>query len=208
VQIRWRVLLTLLRELALSGGVGFRVRQVGTGLQFQTYGPVDRTGTAKFSLELGNLAAYQYSVTAPEATYVFVGGGGEGTARTIRERSADDFSDWGRFEGEFVDRRDTTDTAELDQTGLETLTDKGAQTSLSITPIDTPHLSFGDHYDLGDRVTVHLDVPIQDLVRQVTISLTADGTKITPGVGTATDASRQLREIRNLRNRIINLERR
>lgn len=82
---RFQPLLEVMQELALAGGVGFRVVQVGLGLQLEVYLPADRTRAAVFSTELGNLAGYDYSDELPTATYAYVAGQGEGTARTIVE---------------------------------------------------------------------------------------------------------------------------
>lgn len=245
---RWFLLLHVLQELASSGGVGFRVAQVDQGLEFQVYQPVDRSASVKFSTELGNLEAYDYSVTRPTATYVYVGGGGEGVARDIRERSSAHLITWGRIEGELVDQRQTNDDLELDQAGDEALVEQGPQTTLSITPIDTPQQAFGTHYQLGDKVSVGLgggalttsvtestnvvsqfvDVfsdmfgttvttttsqqvatsygQVNDLVREVKISLTSEGTRVVPTVGTDHDTMPLFQALRDARRRIINLE--
>lgn len=214
---RWKVLLGLLQELATSGGgVGFRLIQVGTTLEFQTFMPADKTSTVKFSLELGNLASFDYAREAPAANYVYVGGGGEGTARTIYESGdAAAIATWGRIEGEFVDRRDTTATAELTQAATEALTKDQEKTSLSITPIDTAHMAYGVHYGLGDRVAVQVEGPgegtIQDVVREVKITLTEDGPqKVTPTLGTPgrKDVVRLFQQFRAMSRRVENLERR
>lgn len=208
---RWQPLLTLLQELATVGEVGFRLVQVDDALEFQVFGPVDRTASVRFGLDLGNLAGFEYEVTAPEATYVFVGGGGEGTARTIYERADPTQTIWGRIEGEFIDRRDTSVSTELDQAAGEALTEHGAQTTLSISPVDTPALTYGEQYDLGDRVTVIIDdaEAVQDIVGQVVITLSAqDGHTVTPGIGTAHDPLRLFEAFRDMRRRVTNLERR
>ena len=79
-------LLTLLQQLGLAGGVGFRVVQDGTDLEFQVYESRDLTASVIFSSAMGNLAQFEYGTTAPEANYVICAGGGEGTARTFAER--------------------------------------------------------------------------------------------------------------------------
>lgn len=207
---RWQELLTLEQELATAGGVGFRIRQAGTVLEFQAYATTDRTGTVKFGMNLGNLAGYDYELTAPTANYIYVLGGGEGTARVVRERADwSSIATWGRIE-KTIDRRDTTDTTELDQTGDEALVEHGQRTNLSITPIDSPQLLFGNDYDLGDRVSVALDSgEIQDLIQQVTIKLDPDGQRETPGVGTDhADVLGIFRTFRAMARRLNDLERR
>lgn len=205
---RWQVLLTLLQELAIAGGVGFRLVQVGAGLEFQVSAPVDRTGTAKLAVELGNLGSFSYSLRAPSATHVYVGGSGEGAARTIQERGSDALAEWGRMEV-FVDRRDTNAAVELDQAAAEALIEQGPQTSLSITPIDTPQLQFGRDYNLGDRILIRVDgVPIRDVVREVRIDLTKERRSTVPAIGERHDTPRIFRAFHDLRRRIANQERR
>jgi hypothetical protein len=189
---RWQVLLPMLQELATAGAVdgvpiGFRVVQVGTGLEFQTYQPADLTATAVFSSGFGNLEGFEYEVTAPEANYVFVGGAGEGTARVIQEKpDSASVAKWGRIEGELVDARNAASVNELDVAATKALADNTEKTSLSITPIDTDLLAFGVHYGLGDRVTAVLDAAgvAEDII---TGTATGQGTSIDPDYLIATD---------------------
>jgi len=220
---RWNRLLPMLQGLAINGEVGFRVTQVNGKLQFQVYQPQDRTATVKFSEGLGNLAGFKYSTEAPEANHIYVGGQGEGTARTIVEASNNtEQATWGgRFEGEFVDRRDTGDQGELTQAGVEALTEGQEKASLTISPIDTDVQRFGQHYFLGDLVTCQIEggpaTPgyesgeIRDVIREVKISLTPDGqARVEPSIGNAprTEVFRLMRTFRRLTNRVSNLERR
>ncbi|MDA3624246.1 hypothetical protein OU415_02290 [Saccharopolyspora sp. WRP15-2] len=235
-KLRWQNLLTALQDLAVSGGgLGFRCVQVDDQIEFQVYEPVDRTETVKFGEELGNLMGYQFRSVAPETTYVYAGGQGEGTARKIKEgQNSGERITWGRRE-EFVDRRDTSDDKELDQKITETLEDKGESGELSITPIDTEGCAFDVHYKLGDKVTAILSSPgptdtlisqqqadslylgrkfegghIQEVVREVKVSMTADKQRIEPKIGTPNkqDIFRLFREFRRLAARVNNLERR
>lgn len=184
---RFHTLMELLQPLALAGGdLGFRIVQVGAALEFQVYEPADRTSTAVFSRELGNVAGYTYSTTAPVADYVIVAGQGEGTARSFTEGGTTaDLDVYGRIE-QFRDRRDIDDPAILPQALTEALAESQPGTALSISPIDTPAVSFGVEYVLGDRVTVDVEGErIQDVVREVVLTLTADrGEQVTPLVGT------------------------
>lgn len=184
---RFHPLLELLQGLALAGGdLGFRIVQVGEALEFQVYVPADRTATAVFSEELGNLAGYTYREAAPLADYVYVAGQGEGTARAIVEGGTQSAIDiYGRLEL-FKDRRDAPDTATLQQSLTEVLAESVSPTALTITPIDTAAVAYGREYVLGDRVTVlALSEVIRDVVREVTLTLTPDrGEQIAPVIGT------------------------
>lgn len=184
---RFHVLLELLQELALAGGdLRFRIVQTGPGqLAFEVTEPVDRSGTALFSPELGNLAGYAYSRTDAAADYVIVGGQGEGTARAFVEGGAPTPSMRRRSET-FRDRRDSADPAVLAQARDEALAELTAKTELSITPVDTAAVAYGLDYQLGDRVTVEVDgVRIVDVVREVTLTVNAErGEQVVPVVGT------------------------
>ncbi len=193
---RFLNLLDLLTDLALAGGdLGFRVVQTLTTpptLEFQVYVPADRTATAVFSREMGNLAGYEYVHEGPTVNVATIAGQGEGTARTFRERrDATSITEHSRRVEQFVDRRDTNTTAELDQTGDEALARGGHRDYLRLTPIDTEGLSFlatdpTQGYRLGDRVTVVIrGVPVQDVVREVRVTLTPhSGEVLEPIIGT------------------------
>lgn len=189
-------LMDLLTDLALSGGdLGFRVVQTLSTpptLQFQVYVPVDRSASAVFSREMGNLRGYEYVTEAPTGNAIYVAGQGEGNARVIRLREdTASVALYNRRIEVFVDRRDATTTAELDQTGDEDLVRRADRGQLNLQPIDTEGLSFlaadlTRGYQLGDKVTVIVHgVPVQELVREVRITLSPEkGEELEPVVGT------------------------
>jgi hypothetical protein len=214
-QGRFQPVLELLQGLAISGGdLGFRILGTGGGvLQFQVTQPVDRTAAVKFSDGLGNLGDYSYKISAPSGNYAYGGGSGEGTARTFVE-AADTASvaTWGRIEF-FRDRRDTADTAQIAQSLSEELAKQAEQRAIEVTAIDTPQVAFGTHYNLGDRVTAIVDgLTVAEVVRQVTITHSAEGTTIKPTLGTPGNAPPNIPIIfgasARLRSRLVNLERR
>lgn len=210
---RWQVLLTLLQELAIAGGnLGFRVRKSGTTLLFQVYQPVDRTGSVVLSNEMGNVYGYKAESEASEVNYLYLGGGGEGTSRTIKEGfDSDEVSTWGRIEA-FQDRRDTTDDAELSQEITKTLAEGAGKAGLTINPVDIDDMTFLDDYDLGDRVTYVIDgVASTEVVREARITLTPEGPQQTvPGLSTPgrSDVLHLLSRLRLAEKRILDLERR
>lgn len=209
---RWQNLINLIEELALKGGgLAFDVRQSGAGLSFVVWAPTDKSSTVKFSIELGNLASYEYELTAPEATYIVCGGGGEGTARTIREgQSSEDIALWRRRIEKFADRRDTTDTTELDQEITKTLDESQATQTFSFVPIDLPGMTYLDDYELGDRVGAVIDDTVTELIREVKIVANPGTTRVIPSVGTPSlrDTSRLFQRLRRNDRRLNNLERR
>lgn len=207
---RFDNLLALCQELALVGGTGFRIAQVGSGLQLLQYVPTDRTATAQFSLGLGNLLAYDYGTTEPTATYGYVAGQGEGTARTIVEGSAT--SPPFRAEA-FQDQRDTNDSTALAQSLTQTLLDGQASTALSLQPLDLPSLTYGRDYGLGDKVSVLVEgVTVRDVVREVKLAFTSSGERLEPVVGTpgasSPDVPQLFDQLARQASRLSNLERR
>lgn len=210
---RMQVLADLVTDLSLqAGGLGWRVVQVDQTLEFQVYQPTDKSGSVKFAPELGNLGDFSLEQGAPEVTYVYVGGGGADTARTFIEGSdADTLSAYGRYE-EFHDRSDTSDGLTIAQTIEQELAEKTQSTVLSITPFDTDQQKYGVHYGLGDKVSVVVGGrPISETIRKVTLTYTADGPITIQSDITSpnrTDAFEVFRQLRDLKYRVTNIERR
>lgn len=178
--------------LALDG-LGWRVDWVAGSLQFLVYAPDDLSAAVRFSWDLGNLRNQTYTLTAPAATREIVAGGGEGTARIFHERG-DVIAEsvWMRRIERFVDRRDTTDAATLDQAGDQALLDDGAKEQFEITVADTDAATYGRDYQLGDKVTVIGDASeLSDIVRSCHFTVTVDGELIEPLIGTPNAASDQ-----------------
>lgn len=210
---RYDVLLELIQDLAVAAGdLAFRIVQVGAGLEFQVYQPDDKSGSVVFSEGFGNISDFTYERDAPEYTYVYGGGDGEGKLRTIVEGSDNAaLATWGRIE-RLVDARQQTTGPTVSQQITTALAQNSEKLSLDITPIDTPNLKYGTHYQLGDKVSVVVDgVVVTDLVRQVEINLTAAGPqKLTPVLGTPgrNDLLALFTAVRDLASRTRNLERR
>jgi hypothetical protein len=218
---RWDTnLLVLIQPLASAADLGFRVAQVGSGIQFQIYQGIDRSKTVSFSNALGNLSGFQYESTAPTSNYAYVGASGSGTARVLAEYpDSQAVATWGRIEGPLVNDSGTTDPNHMAQSGADAITQGSEQATLTITPIETPTLMYGVHYNLGDKVTVQLEGPatspyaggtIVDILRSVEIHLTPDGPQtVTPTIGTAArkDVLRVIRAVRDMQKRLNLLER-
>jgi hypothetical protein len=244
---RFDNLLDLLASLALQGGgLGFNVVQEGNSLVFKVYQPADKTKSAFFSPILGNISSFDYKNEDPTANLVIVGGSGEGTAR-ILDWTPDNNSIVQYWRREvFVDKRDTTDSTELTNAMNEELTNQAEKNSFSFVPIDTPQLSFGKDYNLGDKVSIVITQPneqidldtlyvyisafqtvpvqverirkiqqkldvIQDVVREVKITLDNTGETISPTVGSEDSLSKNtpkiIDQMKKLKRRISNLER-
>lgn len=245
---RFHNLLDFLASLALSGGgLGFRVVQVNDSLEFQVYQPSDKTKSAFFSPLLKNLASFDYNNSNPTKNFIIVGGGGEGKDRILLQKSDNTSIAKYRRKESFKDQRDTSEIDELNQSLDEELASGVEQNTFSFTPIDTPQLSFGTHYGLGDKVSIVITQPnevvdietlqyfisayqtvpvqservrkiqekldvIQDIVREVKITIDSSGETITPVVGTegslAPHVPKFLGDMAKVKKQLNHLERR
>lgn len=186
-------LLTVLQEIGNAAGLGFRVIQVGSALEYQTYMPADRSDTARFSFGLGNLLDANYSTTPPTCTRAIVVAGGESSPRQCAVYNRTDPLFPNLVIEQFVDLTsvDTASvdlTAQMDQAAEEALTSGAGQGSLSISPIDLPNLRYGEHYNVGDTAAAQLrgGTWYTDVVREVTLTSTAaEGTQAKATIATA-----------------------
>jgi hypothetical protein len=183
-------LLTVLQDIAGAAGLGFRVIQVGSSLQFQVFQPADLSGTARFSFGLGNLTDASYSTTPPTCTRAIVVAGGGTSPRICKTYDRTDPLWPGLVLEQFVDQTsvDTASvdlTAQMDQAGEEALTSGAGQGSLAISPIDLPMLRYGRDYNVGDTVSAQLrgGTWYTDTVREVTLTSSTGGSSTKATVG-------------------------
>jgi Siphovirus ReqiPepy6 Gp37-like protein len=202
VSARWQNLLTLAQDTARPHGVLFDV----VDLAFRAYAPADRG--VVFSAGLETLAGWTLTSEAATANKVVVAGGGGGTARLIREQAdAGSVGTWGLAET-FVDRRDTTDVAELDQAAVEALADGVKPVTVVFAPLDTEGQAFGRDWTLGDTVTVVAGgLTVVDQVREVHVTLDETGATIIPSVGARSGDLALFRSLAGLDRRLRQLER-
>ena len=167
---RYQNLLDLLIELAVdAGGLGIKVLDK----EFDTYSPTDLSNEIVFSEGRANLNRYNYLIKNPLANYIFVGDEDSGTVREIVERSdATSISSFGVFES-FLDKSDTTVTAELEAAGDIELALKKEVGSVSFEPRETNNILYQQDYQLGDKVKFRLDASasISDVIREVEIEI-------------------------------------
>lgn len=189
-------LLTNLQDIAAAAGLGFRVVQVGTGLQFQVYTPTDKSGTARFSFGLGNLTDAGYTTIPPTVTKAIVVAGGQTTTRVCATYTASDPLFPGLVIEQMVDATSVASTApdlvaQMAQAGAEALAAGAGQGSLTITPVDIPLLAYAHDYNLGDTVSVLVrDTWVTDVVREVTLTGSAtDGNRIKAVIGNTSNPS-------------------
>lgn len=181
---RFPTLGSLLDEIARPSGLGFRVIQQGSSVEFQTYKPLDRSREVRLTIDNGGLAGQKASITAPGVTRAIVAGGGELTDRVFVERTSDKSlqaeSDWGRRIERFIDQRQTVALAELQQAGDEVLAEEGfAAIAVQAVPAQNSTLEFGRDWDLGDVVSVEIGgAEAQVVAIGATIKANKDGLKV------------------------------
>lgn len=179
VSARYQNLLELVQRQAARARLGIEIRDLVFSV-FQPAGP-----KAVFSQELGTLAGWVESRESPELNHVYVAGGGVGVNRLIREYSdTASLTEWGRVEA-FDDRRDTTDTAELDEAGAEALADGIPAPELELAVLDTAAQRFLVDWQLGDKATATVNGHVvTDVIREVTLQLDGNAPPmVTPVIG-------------------------
>ncbi|MFE7347529.1 siphovirus ReqiPepy6 Gp37-like family protein [Streptomyces fimicarius] len=214
VKTRFEPLLEFCRRVSVFGGLGFRTAQSGGQILFETYAPADKTGTARFSVGLGNLRSVQYKQSAPTATHVLVAGTepDSGTTRTYLERSdTGAAATWWRVEKYLDGAADTDADGELTTAGSTELAESGATVELATVTVDTEGLRAGVDYGLGDRVTVALPhgLEVTEVVRSIHLQATPDsGEYVSAVIGSpaATTDPQMVRLVRTLTRRLGRLE--
>ncbi|QMP84478.1 minor tail protein [Streptomyces phage Endor1] len=213
---RFPVLGNLLTEIAIVDGLGFRVVQRGTNLVFETYQITNRASYIRLDVMNNTLAGQRVAISPPSATHVIVAGQGEQVDRTFRDVTTAESlaaeADWGRRIEVFQDQRDQSEDAQLDQSGLETLAEKGfTAVAVQAVPMEDTAMQFGVDWGLGDVVSVVVND--QELVATVTgmiLKAKDDGFKIGVELGDATgfnaDAAYAQR-VNNTETRLSQLER-
>lgn len=186
---RFNQLQELLFGLAQTGGVGYKIEQNGTNLEFQVYEPADLSALVRLDIDNGRLRSADYSYEAPTVTRAIVGGAGEAEERLFYEgtltQSTNAENEWGRRIERFVDARNSQETVELEQSANEALIDDGkTKVALTVTPTDDGTMLFGSEWGLGDTLTVTAGtVNTVAVVYTVAISIQADGVFLAAEVG-------------------------
>ncbi|AHB31628.1 minor tail protein [Arthrobacter phage vB_ArS-ArV2] len=171
-----------------QAGIGVTVRHSGNGLLLDCYTPRDyphRLSPAK-----GNVIGGKYTLAAPSATRVVVGGQGEGVAREFRQftdpaREAD----WNDIIEEFRDARDSSSGDVFAARAAETLAEGAPMAGLSLELSETKHFRYGgDGLRVGDRVTAEVNgQTYTDVLREVRLTWNRDGDQAAPIIGERTD---------------------
>ena len=174
-------LLDIIRILIAQSGngnaMGVRItRNASThGLVFDVYIPRNLSGKAWFSRDLGNLTAIQFSLTDPTVTDALIQG-----ASTFIQRTASGVTSYNKVEV-FNDSSSETDVNNLNATAQQAILSGAAGPTLTATLADTPFLTFGRDFGLGDIVTIEVRPgnTYSDVITGVT--LTADPSQ-TPSI--------------------------
>jgi len=186
---RFDVLGELLTDIASIDGLGFDIKQVDGSLEFRVFEPVDRTGEIRMDVANQTLAKTAYGYGAPELTHAIVAGQGEGVDRTFVDVTTTESLDaqdlFARRIESFIDQRNTADSAELTQAGLEKLASGGTiLTSVDVIPSSDLTMRYGQDWNLGDRVTVVVaNQEVSATVTQVSIRVESNGVFIGATVG-------------------------
>ena len=174
-------LLDVIRALIASGGSGNAMgvnvtrNAVSHSLLFDVYVPRDLTGKAWFSRDLGNLTAIQFSLTDPTCTDSLV----QGSGTNFRQVTASGKTQYNQVE-QFMDSSSETDVNNLIATGQQAVLTGAAGPTLAATLAETPFLTYGRDFGLGDIVTIEVrpGAVYSDVVSGVT--LTADPSQSPP----------------------------
>ncbi len=190
------VLETLTGWGVLSGAdLGVRMTTTADGLRADVYAPRDLTAGVRFSVNLTNLTGWSYGESPPDVTVAIAAGQGDLATRVRRVSSTSSARDlaWGRRIERYVDQRDEEDAGKVQTSADDAVVEGAGAVSLSLEAQDTATARYGEHWSLGDRVTVHVGLPggetaatVADLVREVAFDVDSRGReRITPAVGTS-----------------------
>lgn len=185
VSVRMHPLADRLFPIVDAAGVGVTVRQVGTGLVLDCYAPTTypRTLTAAS----GVIRDWSIVSAGPNVTRTAIGGGGEATARKFRAvTNAPLESEWGDRIEEFVDARDTSDNAVMDQRGQDAITEGAPTRGLSVTLAESKHFRYGGAFQVGDIVPLEVGpgLTVTDVIREVVMTEDPeDGVRVSPSAG-------------------------
>ena len=160
---RFIKLIKVLRDLANSNKLTFRVVQRGDALMFETYERRDLASKVRLTVENGRLAEQTVVKGAPDLTRAIVAGSGSGKKRKMVEVYTTDSEsaeeEWHRRIETFVDQRGTLKTGELYDAGVETLVNGGGESLVGVKAIpadDAGDMKYGRDWTLGDKVTVEV----------------------------------------------------
>lgn len=153
--VAWLNLLPALQRVATLGGGDWSLEydEDSHSWEFQWHQPylgTDRSAEVVFALDRGNMQGPVLDLENPwEATVAVVAGQGQGEDRALVVRTGDNHSS--AFTREvFIDARDLSTVAALEDRGDERLDEMKSRYTLDFTPMQTDSLRYGRDYFLGD----------------------------------------------------------
>lgn len=190
-----------------QAGIGVDVKHAGNGLVLDVYEP--RIYPHVLSPEAGTVIGGSYSLAAPTATRVVVGGQGEGVDREFRTfidtaREAE----WGMVIETLVDARDSSVGDVFAERAAEVLAEGAPKSGLSLELSETPDFKYdGENLRVGDIVPARIGGQIfTDTLREAKLTGGGgNGDLSTPVIGERTDdptaaIAKQLRALRRADN--------
>ena len=195
------------RAQAFNASCSSSAFRSGKRLKFDVYVPRNLTGKAWFSESLGNLSAISFNLTDPTNTNSLA----QGSGTNFIEKVAASRTQWNAVE-QYLDASTESDVNNINAAAQQALASGGYGPNLSATLSDTPFLTFGRDYGLGDIVTIEVrpGAVYQDVVTSV--QLTADPSSdpvysVVPSIGNSANATATDQKIINqLSARIRTLE--
>lgn len=213
---RFQPLLELLTEMA-SGDpdYGFEVVQVGDLLHFRVLKSTDRTKTIRLDVENGTITSEEVQTQGPTLTDAIVLGQGEGTDRTVIQRTTPEAEaaeeEYGLVWERVIDQRQTNDPLELQQAGDEALEEGRGGTAVKMLPSDDSTMQYGRNWVVGDLLTTVV-LGVETVARSTEAVFIADSSGVM--VGTAigdvsgfTTQDAQGAKVISLDERVTRLER-
>ncbi len=154
----WLNLLPALQRVATLGGGDWSLEydEAAHSWEFQWHQPylgTNRSAEVVFALDRNNMADPVLLLANPwEPTVAVVAGQGQGEDRALVVRTGDNYSS--SFSREvFIDARDLSATASLQDRGDERLNELKSRNALDFTPLQTDSQRYGRDYFLGDLVS-------------------------------------------------------
>lgn len=183
VACAWRNLLDVLKDVSATGGGDFDLVKTGPAAWVFKWYPnqrgTDRSGSVVLALEYGNIANPKLVRSyMNDKTTAIVGGQGQEASRTIVVRTGTNYSAGYNDCEFFVDARNTSTTAGLQNYGDTELINQKARDELTFDVLQVPQTLYGRDYFLGDLITARYEtVTAVKKIQRVSIGMQEDGTE-------------------------------
>lgn len=171
IDTRLKPVLDEAKAAARAGGVTFdmvRASRSSVPLTFRV--PRDLRRSVRFTKANGGAGEGTLGLEAPTCTVAIVAAQGEGAERDITQTTAP-ASAWRRRIAVLKDRRDTSDSGAIDQTGADAIREGAGKATASFKAQEVPGHIFGTDFLTGDIVTVVIDgVAVSQPVRAAEVT--------------------------------------